>query len=214
MNRSDITEPPGRTTTVAKVDPEGFTDADGWSLSSHGTDLLWLGVKAGDIVEQWGRGIGHVVRGCAIAGHVLWYRTEAEEQQRHAEWVADKDAHARQRFEDQRAVLDATYDAMPEVFRRRIDRFRAGNPDFRWRFEGYELAACEAALIIAEGGEQDPRIDELGLSGNQFEFAKRLAHWYLTEPENVVLEHGAMAPLTGCEAYGCTHTTPVSGGAG
>ncbi len=203
--RTDIQEPPGRTTLVASVDPGGFTDADGWSLGSNGVDLVSLGVQPGDLVEQWGRGIGHTVRGCALGGRVLWYRTEAEEQARHEQWVADKDAADRQRFEDHRAELDAKYAALPDVFQRRLDRFRAGNPDFRWQFEGYEMAACEAALIIAESGEKDPRLDALGLSGNQFGFAKRLAHWFLTEPENVVLEHGAMVPLVGCVAYGCTH---------
>lgn len=35
--------------------------------------------------------------------------------------------------------------------------------------------------------------------------ALRLAYWYLTKRENVVREHGALVPLVGCEAYGCTH---------
>lgn len=44
-----------------------------------------------------------------------------------------------------------------------------------------------------------------GHSGNSFGCALRLAHHYLTNPENVYREHGAMVMLVGCEAYGCEH---------
>lgn len=49
-----------------------------------------------------------------------------------------------------------------------------------------------------------PQLDE-GHSGNTFECSVYLAELYLTSPEKVVLAHGAMVPLVGCKAYGCTH---------
>lgn len=44
-----------------------------------------------------------------------------------------------------------------------------------------------------------------GHSGNSHGAMIRLAWWYLTKPENVEREHGALVPLVGCESYGCTH---------
>lgn len=42
-----------------------------------------------------------------------------------------------------------------------------------------------------------------GHSGNTFGMACRLAYLYLTEPENVIKLHGALAPLVGSKEYGC-----------
>jgi hypothetical protein len=42
-----------------------------------------------------------------------------------------------------------------------------------------------------------------GHSGNSFGAAVRLAYLYLTQPDLVEKEHGALCPLVGCEDYGC-----------
>lgn len=79
MVRSDVTEPPGRVTTLSRFGNGSITDADGWSL---GCDTDGLDFPEGALVEQWGDGIGFVVRGLAIGGHLFWYRTEAEQSTR------------------------------------------------------------------------------------------------------------------------------------
>ena len=52
-----------------------------------------------------------------------------------------------------------------------------------------------------------PGLDR-GHSGNSFDFACRLANSYLSNPELVYLDHGALTILIGCEAYGCPHPIP------
>src|SRR5690242_21940900 len=60
--------------------------------------------KVGDKAVMWGRGIGYAVRGLAIAGRVLYYRTgeeqRAQEQQevdeRHAQKLADYESKRRE----------------------------------------------------------------------------------------------------------------------
>ena len=42
-----------------------------------------------------------------------------------------------------------------------------------------------------------------GHSGNTFGCAVMLAILYVTSPEYIIKAHGALAPLVGCEAYGC-----------
>ena len=113
-----------------------------------------------------------------------------------------------------------------KFFQRRIQKFRDTNPEFRWEYEGYEMFCCEQAVIYAR---MFPNVEELsafhklpweqqvakfegeqrnafdGHSGNTFGFACALARHYITIPENVYREHGALVPLVGCEAYGCPH---------
>lgn len=44
-----------------------------------------------------------------------------------------------------------------------------------------------------------------GHSGNTFSVAFSLAQALLSRPERATEMHGAMTPVVGCEAYGCTH---------
>ena len=41
--------------------------------------------------------------------------------------------------------LDLEYEQLPGPLKRRIARFRAEDPDFRWKEESYEMAACAEA---------------------------------------------------------------------
>lgn len=181
--------------------------------------------KAGDLMRQWGRGFGSPVRGMAFwDGHrwrVAFYRTEQEERDHWAREQVMREAKQIADFEATgRAKLDAQYAALPAVFQRRLDKFRANNPEFRWKYEGYEMFTCEQAVVIADAlkapdairawralpyEEQRAAVPGLadGHSGNTFGAACALAHWYLTQPENVVAMHGALAPLVGSEEYGC-----------
>lgn len=175
--------------------------------------------QVGERVRLWGRGIGYPVRGIAVGTVVLRYETEQEMRARFARESEAREREQRAAHEANRAQTEARVAALPEPFRRRIARFRANNPDFGWKYEGYELFVCEQAVVIANALQSPgairawrelpweaqraavPGLDD-GHSGNTFGAACVLAHWYLTEPENVVREHGALAPLVGSVEYG------------
>lgn len=174
----------------------------------------------GMMTRQYGADIGSIVRGFFIDGRKVYYRTEAEQRQKNAEDAAAHDQAERERFERNRADLDKRYDALPAIFRKRLDKFRANNPDFRWQFEGYEMFTCEQAVVMAnalktpaevrrfhgltldEQMELVPGLSD-GHSGNTFGMSCRLALDFLEHPENVEKRHGALAVLVGSEEYGC-----------
>lgn len=227
MKLIDIAEAPYATHTLEKVGKDSVTFDGCWSLFVENADQL--DIHPGDTVRLWGRGLGWTVRGIAIGDLVIRYCTEAEQD---AQDAIDRDAAKaarRAEFENNRADLDAKYDALPEVFRQRIDRFRAGNPDFRWEFEAYEMVCCIDAVKIAEwckinrerpdqswftavmafsdlpsDRQAEAGIDD-GHSGNTFGMACKLAATYVLCPPDVVKIHGAMTALVGCVDYGCTH---------
>lgn len=229
---------------VAEVTPEG--DGKGWSIKR---DDGWsffvppespvepvVGMKA----RFYGKGIGYTVRGLFLNGQKVFYRTPEEQEE---EGRRQRAADVRRRyaeFEKNKASMDRRYEALPEVFRRRIDKFRKNNPEFRWQYETYELFVCEQAVKIAntvlvrvgaehrEGDmkhetvaaraaemltafrdatweEQKRMVPDLddGHSGNTFGASCALARLYLTQSEDVVRMHGALAPLVGSEEYGC-----------
>ena len=67
--------------------------------------------------------------------------------------------------------------------------------------EFHDLSWEEQLKLIPE----DQKEAFSGHSGNTFGSACRLANHYLTNQENVILEHGALVYLVGCEEYGCLH---------
>jgi hypothetical protein len=211
-----------------QYEDETLTDVtdggDYWSLSMGG-----MGIAApkrpghtpqiGERVRLWGKGFGYPVRGIAVGDVVLRYETEREMRERFDREAAQREREQRAAYEAAREQTEARVAALPEVLRRRIARFRANNPDFGWKYEGYELFVCEQAVVIADalkapGAIQAwrdlpweaqvaavPGLDD-GHSGNTFGAACVLAHWYLTQPENVVHQHGALSPLVGSDEYG------------
>jgi len=179
--------------------------------------------KKGQLLEIYG-GHGYPVRGVVIDGEVAYYLTPEEEHERHKAWVEEKNKEDKEKFEKNKETLDAQYDALPEVFQKRLDKFRTNNPDFRWKFEDYEMFTCRQAVVIAEHfknaeeiegwwkldwGEQKKLVPELSdqHSGNTFGMAVKLAIFYLDCPENVIKLHGALAPLVGSAEYGCIPRT-------
>lgn len=174
----------------------------------------------------YGRGFGYTVRGLAINGVEFFYRTEAEDDERHKKAAEEADAKKKREAEEELPRNLQRIAALPEFFRRRLERFNWNNPDFWWESLAYELFTCEQAVIIAVAcptgddvkafaamayAEQRQRVPDLddGHSGNTFGMACRLAFWYVTEPQNVVKEHGALCALVGCKAYGCAEPEEV-----
>ena len=176
--------------------------------------------EVGDSIEVISVGTSFgIIRGVNLNDHIVFYQTDEELE---AEEIARKKAQREKElseFEENKAELNRRYNALPEIFRQRIDRFRRNNPDFRIKFEPYELYCCEEAIKIAVACEDYPRVEAFnamsyetqklvvptlddGHSGNTFGCSVKLAYWYLKQPENVVKLHGALSPLVGSVAYG------------
>jgi hypothetical protein len=174
--------------------------------------------RIGDTVEMRGE-LGARIGGIRIAGKVVYNKSDEQLAEEHRNFCENQERENRAKFEREREDMDRRYAALPEVFRRRIDKFRANNPDFRWEYEGYELFCCEEAVKIATALKMPEAIEKFsklswegqrGLvdistdhSGNTFGCAVKLAYYYLANPENVVKMYGALAPLVGSEEYGC-----------
>lgn len=231
MERTAITEAPCWTDQLATFNGTSITDESGWSLGCDASEVdLFPGAK----VEYWGKGLGYPVRGLAVAGHVFWYRTPEEEEAHQQRQRQEADEERRAEFESNRERHDRNYESLPDTFKARIDRFRNGNPDFRWEYEQYEVGVCLDAVKLASwcsvnrvatefDGDEPTAADNVlafeklswddqkaagidgGHSGNSFAFVVRLAYLWVTDPGLVEFEHGALTPLVGCEDYGCTH---------
>lgn len=209
---------------AVKKDKEGYeiTREEGWMFyvsKEHGVEP-----KIGQVARFYGGGIGRPVRGLDLNGQEVFYRTPEQQAELHAQSVREHEAKDKVEFEQNKVELDAQYQALPEVFQRRIDKFRTNNPDFRWKFEAYEMLVCTQAVMIAEAlktstaiqswkdmdfKKQKRLVPDLsnGHSGNTFDAACFLAMLYLEQPEGVVEQHGAMAPLVGSKEYGCVPRT-------
>lgn len=178
--------------------------------------------KVGMSARFYGKGIGYTVRGLFLNGVEVFYRTEAIDAEYHRKQVEAERLRREIEYDAKRDEYDARVAELPEVFRQRFARFRAGNARFRYDFEPYELFTCEQALAIANTLRTSVAIDHFrrlpwdqqktavpGLSdehsGNTFGCACTLAALYVERPEFVVRMHGALTPLVGCVEYGCTH---------
>lgn len=141
-----------RDVAITKVDPQA---GDGWSITSSDGWSFFVPDKGvephvGDVARFYGRGIGSIVRGLDIGGKEVFYRTTEQQAEKNREDAAKAEQERRDRFEQDRDRFDAAYDSLPAVFQKRIDEFRAFNPDWRWEYEGCESMCCVDAVKIAE----------------------------------------------------------------
>lgn len=193
--------------------------SDGWSIGVDPNPAIEP--RPGLLIRLYGRGTGYPVRGIVIDGVVVRYQTEAEYDAEVERKGAIERASKFDEFETRRADVEARIAGLPANFRARFERFMAANPDFLPEFGDYELMCCEQAVIFADRMSADdlrrwaklphdgqkamvPEMSD-GHSGNTFGFSVRLAILSHERPDLVALEHGALVPLVGCEAYGCTH---------
>ncbi len=199
------------------------TDSSGFGFSTKYTEGK-PDPQPGDLI-QTDLYRGSMIRGITLRGERLYYLSDEQIAQQDEERTARHRAEQLEKFEQEREALDADYEALPDVFRRRIDWFRAHNPDFRWKFEAYEMSVCKDAVRIAATLETPKKIAQFGKasyekqrelvpglydghSGNSFACAVQLASWYVQNPLWVIAEHGALTPLVGCDEYGCAHPRP------
>lgn len=221
-----IPEAPEQIYQVVEVNKQGknysVKMSDGFCVyieGKHGVEP-----KVGMQIALWGKPF-RTIRGIALDHNVLFYRTEAEEEARHKKWCEDEDEKRKRKFAKDKKKLDADYAALPDCFQRRLNKFRTNNPDFRWKYEGYEMFCCNEAMKIIkyfrhpgrdnakqefiDGKADNDKVGELaGLamtehSGNTYGMSVFLARLYFVDPEKVVQLHGALAPLVGSEEYGC-----------
>lgn len=105
--------------------------------------------KRGDTLRIYSRGLGFEYTGVSLIrdGVVLHisYQTKREKEVEHGAWVANWNREQRETFDKHKGELDAAYESLPPALKRRIDRFRAEDPKFRWSGEAYEMAACAEA---------------------------------------------------------------------
>jgi hypothetical protein len=212
---------------IQKVEPSA--DDKGWAITFDGGMGFWVpnnGVvpTVGATVRFYGRGLGCPVRGLDIDGQEVFYRTPEQQEEYHKQQVEEMNEQRKKDFAKSQSRLDLDYDSLPRPFQKRIDRFRAYRPDWRWQHEAYEMSVCKDAVRIAatcqteEGvsefyalswDEQKERIPDMfdGHSGNSFGAACHLARLYLHDSKLVEIAHGALCPLVGCKDYGCYAAT-------
>lgn len=149
----------------------------------------------------------------------IFWRTDKELDEERRVWLENYENEKLKRFEKEKESMDAQYNALPDYFKNRIDRFRKNNDRFRIDYESYELFCCNEAVVIANACK-DPetvkKFSKMGYeeqykmipdmshdhSGNTIGCAITMAYWYLKEPEVIEKMHGALSPLVGSEAYG------------
>lgn len=105
--------------------------------------------KVGDRIRLYGS-FGSPIQGIQINDDVVFYRDEIQRMHDREHMVLTHEAEKRRAFVFTRADLDAQYDALPDVLKARIDRFRAERADFRWDAEGYEIFCCTEAAKVVE----------------------------------------------------------------
>lgn len=208
---------------IARVVPDenGYTlhRTDGWAMHCPPIPDGYL-PEAGDMARFYGPGIGRPVRGLVINGHVAFYLTPEEQEAQHQADLRSHEQKLRDDFERNRLELDAQFAALPAVFQKRLARYRANQPNFRWKYEAYEMSVCVDAVKMAQAlktpeavvayhklgwEEQQAAVPGLfaGHSGNTFGCAVLLAHDYLRQPDRVWLGHAAIATFIGCDEAGC-----------
>lgn len=172
-----------------------------WTANETGTDYV---PKAGDKVRFYGKGMGYYVRGVSVEGHVFRYMTEDEEAAKHLREKEEREAEMRAEFEAARADMDRRFDALPEPFQKRIERRRRNNPDFRWRYESYEMFVCEEAVKFTAVAA-DARLS--------LEYHKEIADFWADEemrkkarmeydpPEDFIAQFFGWASALNSEAY-------------
>lgn len=153
-----IDDPSFGDTIVTEATP--YKEGGGFTLTHEGGTSFGYshpkGIAApevGDRIRVWDPPLlGNRVRGLALRGTVLFYRTEEETRARDEADAAKENRERKRKYEEEeKAEFQKRYEALPEAFQRRLDKYRNGpNPDFGWEYEGYELFCCEQAVVYAE----------------------------------------------------------------
>ncbi len=160
-----------------------------------------------------------MIRGVEINGSIVFYKTDEQLKQERKEWLENYEKEKQERFIKEKDQLDIDYESLPDIFKKRIDRFRDNNPNFRVDYESYEMFCCKEAIKIANELKTPEKIKEFSKldynsqmemvpgisdqhSGNTFGASIMLAYLYLNNPDNVIKMHGTLSPLVGSKEFG------------
>lgn len=178
--------------------------------------------KKGDSMTVYTKGGSFgTIRGMDLNGEKVFYKTDEELEAYRLKWKAYYEAEKLKAFTENEEEMNAQYEALPKVFKERINRFRENNSAFRVDYESYELFCCEQAILIASNCKTPIEIQKFSKkgwddqfkqvptlskdhSGNTFGVACNLAYWYLENSENVKKIHGSLSTLVGSDEYGDT----------
>lgn len=186
--------------------------------------------KIGDKIEIITKGFS-VIRGIKINDTVVFYKTDEDLENENNEWRKKFLEQKEEEYKKEKSKLDQDYDSLPNVFKQRIDRFRANNPNFRRDYEKYEMFCIKEAIKIInhfsnginlitkvnrnavkkeiedwykkDYTEQKKEVNiDNDHSGNTFGMSVKLAWLYIDNPQNVIITHGSLSTLVGSEEFG------------
>lgn len=166
-----------------------------------------------------------IIRGSAIVGitindEVVFMYTDEQIKEQDSVQASEYVRKKHEEFENTKEQLDKDFEELPEVFKKRIQRFRNANPEFRWEYEPYEMFCCKQAVLMANELKTTEALNEFAKlsfeeqvkvlpslnsdhSGNTFGTALTLARFFLNVDQSWVWRwHGALCNLVGCESYG------------
>jgi hypothetical protein len=179
--------------------------------------------EVGQLLEVYGA-FGQTIQGICINGKTAFFKGEVQLNNERQLWLQKEEEKERKNFKVNKNKLDAEYENLPDVFKKRIDILRQNNKLFRQKHEAYEMSCCIDAVKIAkelktveeynkfialDWDKQIKRVKDLydGHSYNSFGCACQLAYYYITDPDYIYKSHGALCPLVGCKDYGCYIST-------
>lgn len=112
--------------------------------------------QVGDTFRDYSRGFGSMSRGRLFFPkdsnevYLAWYRTPEEADAKHERWKADWEQEQRESYRRSAASIDAKRAALPEAFKKRLDRFERTSKDFVTQSLPYELFCCTEAVVLAD----------------------------------------------------------------
>jgi hypothetical protein len=146
----------------------------------------------GDTVRLWNGGLGSRTKGISLWKDNdwvhIWYETAEEQKIAHEKWVENYHIRLHEEFEQNKDKLDAEYEKLPTPLKNRLDRFRAEDPDFRWKEEFYEMASiAEAARLykLSLDPEFGRALKEAKVKAPT-EKAKKKSSWDYTEKDGTL----------------------------
>lgn len=178
----------GETAKVKRVDKtdSGFEvtleNSSGFFIQHR--DLAWsqrdIEIKVGDEITVYAY-LGSRIRGFDLNGERLFYRTDRELELEQELYVERHKREKAEAFAREQPQLDADYEALPDVFKARIDRRRENNPSFREEFESYEMFVCKQAVTMAEWAREEARRGQWTTEIDEF-WSNDLTGWKLAYP--------------------------------
>lgn len=158
------------------------------------------------------------IRGLDINGDRIFYLSDEEaraEREEMTKQIAGQD-------KDSEIKLKADFEALPEIFQKRINRFKKNNPLFGLELELLEIFCCREAYKMIKGFKSEKERNsfrtfykifsehvEIRVVSKMEPFFNAtlkctlaLVNDYLEDPERILHSDGALAEIVGSEAYG------------